>query len=130
MKYRIFNKEFNKIVGSEEYYVNANGDVYFVNLGSPNSLLNCNNKVVVQHFIGLKDKNGNEIFEGDFLVDNGGNVGEVVWSENCIALNKESNGGSLNLRGWAIVFPDLKDYPILLSNDDGESSSKQLVLKK
>lgn len=125
MRFRVFNKEFNKIVGSEEYVLGDNGTVFFKDIVN-NLLVECSDKVIIQESTNLKDRKGIEIFDGDLVKDNDGSIGKIFWSDNAISLGEETNVGCFNLIGWAVQFETMKDYPILLSNKHGQSSSELL----
>lgn len=131
MKYRIFHKEFNKYVGSEEYFLGFDGKVYFEEIEKEVNKINlveCTDKVILQENTGFKDRNEKPIFDGDSVKDSDGVLGKVFWSENSIAVGNDTANGCLNLVGWSVLFDTLKEYAILLSNESGESSSKSLEI--
>lgn len=123
-KYKIWNKEFNKIVGPEEYVIDAFLNVYFVEHGPEGDrLINCKNKVILLENTGFKDCKGNYIFNRDEVIDNDGSIGSIGWSESCVcvdALEQDEINGFFNKSGWAVKYDDMEKYPIMLQPDTGK----------
>ena len=62
IKFRAWDKETNQWCDNNRIIINANGKIWH-RFGDE-----LTNKVIIQQFTGLKDKNGKEIFEGDMVV--------------------------------------------------------------
>jgi len=122
-KYKFWHTKFNKFVGPEEYVVDYKLNVFFVEHGPEGDILiNCKDVVRPLENTYFKDKSGKPIFESDELIDNDGTIGQVIWSENALCLNKVDKEdrdieGYFDKTGWAVIFQDLKHHPILLQKD-------------
>lgn len=113
------------------YYVKRNGYDYGI-IYEPNGLGHDVYPETVGIYTGLKDKNGKEIFNSDFLKDTQGNIYLVVWREDLASFGIEKNGWMFtHFFGEGIeaseveVIGNIYENPELLSNkEDLENGQK------
>lgn len=78
IKFRVWDKE-NK-VWIDSFHIRKNGDVMF-DLGGYGEDVSVLQNIVLVQYTGLNDKNGKEIYEGDYLKDSEGFYFEVVFGK-------------------------------------------------
>jgi uncharacterized phage protein (TIGR01671 family) len=84
LKFRVWHKEFNRFLGKEEYCLDLDGKLIFVELLTTNSvsLKSVNPDLyVIQQFTGLKDINQKDIYEGDIIKWTDTNFFDGNWGE-------------------------------------------------
>ena len=74
--------------------------------------------VTLMQYTGLKDRNGKEIYEGDFLVDGGDNVGLVEWVEDEVGFLWVNKYDCCVPGSWGEVIGNIHENPELLEEKD------------
>lgn len=67
MKFRIWNKNLKRYATPDEWYINGEGEVFFHDRMDGDLVKAHPDNITIQRYTELKDRNYNEIYEGDIV---------------------------------------------------------------
>lgn len=140
-KFRVWNNKHNRYIVDSHYPIGSDhsivirqdGKAYNLGLGDYEDYSNMHSWAVVEEFTdcileqctGLKDKNGNLIYEGDVVkIGNGSINGEVIESD--LVVEWICKNGRYNLPTWTSDVPDWSHYVEIIGNIHEQAKQKDV----
>ena len=109
IKFRAWDKENKRMVSELVSYALPNATITFDGLVYHRNEFNIQSQYELMQYTGLKDKNGKEIYESDYLGDGDEIYYQVVWDERDFVLGwrlKSVNGDGLNYTFEEVMDPE------------------------
>lgn len=127
-KFRVWSKQSNSYIKEKMFYIDRFGGLFkyekskstvYINADSPYIMCLCGDNYIIEQCTGLKDKNGNLIYEGDIVVDEFGEKMLVCWdSEYLQFCFQQDNGWYVRTNSEIEVIGNIHENKDLLENED------------